>query len=286
VTYLAACTMYRDHARDLREWIEFHRLVGAERFFLYDNGSVDNHREVLAPYLRDGTVVVHHWPHFPGLRKAFDHCLEHHRDDVRWIAFLDIDEFLFSPTGRLVSELLAEYEDHPGVGVNRYNFGTSGHVARPPGLVIENFVMRAGVRRNAIKSIVDPKRTLRSLGGHHFAYREGFAVDELHRLLNTAPPQAPPGRVGALTPTFTLDRLRINHYICKSEEELRAKHSLPRPDTGGPHERGLEDPERFREFVETYNQFRDELILTYVPELREAVARRESQDFGSDVKAS
>jgi hypothetical protein len=271
--------MYRDHARDLREWIEFHRLVGAERFFLYNNGSVDNHREVLAPYLRDGTVVVHDWPHFPGLRLAFDHCLEHHRDDARWIAFLDIDEFLFSPTGRPVSELLTEYEDHPGVGVNRYNFGTSGHVTRPAGLVIENFTMRAGVRRNAIKSIVDPRRTIKCLGGHTFAYRDGFAVDELHRLLDKPPrPGAPPGRVGALTPTFTLERFRINHYMCKSEEELRARHALPSPDTGKPRTRGLEDPVKFREFVDTYNQFRDEVVMAYVPALREALARVEGQD--------
>ena len=49
--YLAACTIYRDDAAYLAEWIEFHRLMGVERFFLYDNGSTDDHREVLAPYL-------------------------------------------------------------------------------------------------------------------------------------------------------------------------------------------------------------------------------------------
>ena len=38
-TYLAASTIYRDDAEYLPEWIEFHRLVGVERFFLYDNGS-------------------------------------------------------------------------------------------------------------------------------------------------------------------------------------------------------------------------------------------------------
>ena len=52
--YLAACTIYRDAASYLAEWIEFHRLVGVERFFLYDNGSVDDHREVLAPYVDAG----------------------------------------------------------------------------------------------------------------------------------------------------------------------------------------------------------------------------------------
>ena len=60
--YLAACTIYRDAASYLAEWIEFHRLVGVERFFLYDNGSADDHRDVLAPYVDEGIAVVHDWP--------------------------------------------------------------------------------------------------------------------------------------------------------------------------------------------------------------------------------
>jgi hypothetical protein len=48
--YLSASTIYRDAASYLAEWIEFHRLMGVERFFLYDNGSTDGHRDVLAPY--------------------------------------------------------------------------------------------------------------------------------------------------------------------------------------------------------------------------------------------
>ena len=43
----------------LAEWIEFHRLIGVERFFLYDNGSADDHEQVLAPYVDEGIVVVH-----------------------------------------------------------------------------------------------------------------------------------------------------------------------------------------------------------------------------------
>src|SRR5919198_1069368 len=59
--YLSACTLYRDDAEYLREWIEFHRLVGVERFFLYNNYSEDSHREVLAPYIENDIVVLHDW---------------------------------------------------------------------------------------------------------------------------------------------------------------------------------------------------------------------------------
>src|SRR3954471_21483324 len=89
--YLAVCSMYRDHAEYLREWIEFHRLVGAERFFLYDNESRDDHEEVLTPYVESGIVEVHAWPTpasvergVPwGMFAAADDCLARHRGDAR-----------------------------------------------------------------------------------------------------------------------------------------------------------------------------------------------------------
>src|SRR5205823_2560568 len=154
----------------LREWIEFHRLVGVERFFLYDHESVDDSREVLAPYIEDGTVVLHHWPVHPGQLEAIDDCLERHRSDSRWIAFIDLDEFLFSGSGRPVSEILRDFEDFPGVVVNEAHFYTSGHRQRPPGLVIENYLTRDLNPEMWVKSIVDPARTLRTINAHLFKY--------------------------------------------------------------------------------------------------------------------
>src|SRR5437588_12699850 len=90
-TYLAACALYRDHASYLREWIEFHRLVGVERFYLYSNFSADDHLQVLAPYVLEGVVVVHDWPvpFVPiggrpnAITAGFDHCLKEHGRESR-----------------------------------------------------------------------------------------------------------------------------------------------------------------------------------------------------------
>ena len=84
--------------------------MGVERFFLYNNQSTDDHREVLAPYVADGSVVVHDWPVRPGQLPAYQHCLAEHGSESRWIAFIDLDEFLFSPTRRPVTEILPDYE--------------------------------------------------------------------------------------------------------------------------------------------------------------------------------
>jgi glycosyl transferase family 92 len=266
-TYLSACCMYRDDAPYLVEWIEFHRLVGFERFFLYNNFSKDEHEEVLAPYVHDGTVVLHDWPHHflrtdgrpNGIVLGYDHCVEIHRDESRWIAFLDIDEFLFSPAGKSVSETLRDYEPWPAVVVNRAEYGTSGHVTKPSGLVIENYVHRRRYRPDSmtpIKSVVDPRRTIRAASIHHFIYREGIPVDE-----NEIPVEGGSGRRN----WASFNRLRINHYRTKSEGELREKLQLwesigrPRPQhsPAGARDSGAEF---------------DDTITRYVPALREAVA--------------
>jgi hypothetical protein len=237
--------------------------MGVERFFLYDNRSDDEHLDALAPYLNDGTVELTEWPMFPGQVQAYTDCIERHRDDSRWIAFIDIDEFLFSPTGRPLPEVLARYERWAGVGVNRVTFSTSGHETRPPGLVLENYTRRIVVpntRKTAIKSIVDPRRVARALGPHHFEYLEGQLVDEAENPLEAQH-----------SVTDTCDVLRVNHYFTRSEEERMAK--LHRPRAGGGELRpeviragqGIREDRRFG--------VDDDAILGHLPALRAELER-------------
>jgi hypothetical protein len=255
MSYLAVCAIYKDEGPYLREWVEFHRLVGVDRFFLYDNRSEDEHREALAPAVDDGVVDVRDWPLHPGQMPAYRDCLESHREDARWIAFLDIDEFLFSPTGRPVSEILPEFEQWPGVVVNRPAFGPGGHSTKPPGLVIENYLWR-GTAGNTIKTIVDPRRVVESTTPHTFVYEGGaLPVDENKN---------PVG--GHRTEEVSISLLRVNHYHTKSEQEWRHKFTRPRSDTGEMRElRGL----GFR----TYRgKMHDDEITIYAPALRERLA--------------
>jgi hypothetical protein len=270
--YLAVCSMYRDHAHYLREWIEFHRLVGVERFFLYDNGSADDHLEVLAPYT-DGEVVVHPWSSPAsvkqgapwGLSAAFDDCLRRHRHDARWIAFIDVDEFIFSPTGRRLPEVLTGFEAWPGVCVSRVDYGTSGHRSKPPGLVIESYLHRRSYEsgyKELVKSIVDPARTRRCFNAHRFLYEDGFAVDENGRPLDESAPNRS---------DVSLSLLRVNHYLTKSEEEYREK-AAQWTAAGMPRSK-LRPAEQQPGWLESLQGEYDDAITAYVPDLREALAR-------------
>jgi hypothetical protein len=260
--YLAACAIYRDEADNLAEWLEFHRLVGFERFYLYNNFSSDHHLEVLARYIEEGLVVLHDWPHYPGQFQAYDHCIASHGAEARWIGFFDLDEFLFSPTYQPVSEVLTDYEQWPGICVNLPRFGTSGHKTKPEGLVIENYLVRLQVlAERTVKSIVDPAAVDRCRNAHEFIYNRRSAVNEDGFPVH-----------GTATKSASIERVRANHYYFKSEEQLRAKHTRRTADYAW-ERRALPDSKTLAQ-LEADRGIRDETILHYAGPLREALAGR------------
>ena len=259
--YFSICAIFRDEAPYLREWLEFHKLVGAEQFFLYDNGSTDGSDAVVAPYVERGEATMTDWPHRPGQLSAYNDCIRRHCDESRWIALIDLDEFLFSPTGRPVPDVLREFERWPGVGANWAVFGTSDHVRKPSGLVIESYVhvWRNPRARRTIKSIVDPRRVADCDNPHYCKYKDGeLAVDELHRPIE--------GPDYALTPTPSCSLLQVNHYWTKSEEEFEAKLAEARADTGELRRQVAADP----------GDVRNESILMYAPALKKALQNQAS----------
>lgn len=259
--YLSVCSMFLNGAPFLAEWLEFHILAGVERFFLYDHESTDDSRDVLAPYVEDGIVVVRDWPVYPGQHEAFQDCAERHRADSRWIAFIDLDEFLFSPTGRPLPEVLRAFEPWPGVLVNRPVFGSSGHEVQPSGLVTENYVLRCNstTRNRAGKTIADPRRLARCCGGHHWTYTDGYAIDVRLR----------PAPV-AWTLSLSFSLLRLNHYTTRSREEFESKLATPRADLGT-----LRTGTTFEKNDRNLNDITDLAAASHAPALEDALRRRQ-----------
>ena len=296
---LAVCAVFRDEGPYLAEWVEFHRLVGVGHFFLYDDRSRDAGREVLAPYVREGLVTLtkcamplasggQAWAYADALRRASGR--------VRWLAFIDIDEFLFSPEQESLVNVFAEFEQHPGVVVNWQVYGSSGLQSRPEGLVIESFTRRAEtdwVRNRRVKSVVDPARAVRSMGPHFFEYSAGeLAVTENQEpvtLVRNSMPERRLNRVLAGVPAMNVDpyairessvgrvsvsRLRINHYAVRSRQEFAEK--LARHAAGDSSADGTPRLQRGYFAYHDRNEVNDPILMSYAPRVRERMARRRS----------
>lgn len=227
---------------------EFHRLVGVEHFFPYDNLSGDGGKEVIEPWARAGVVSISDCS-VPlgrgGQGWAYADALKRASGRTRWLACIDLDEFLFSPGPTPLLDVLKEYEEHPGVVVNWQVYGSSGLTTRPDGLVIESFLKRAKtqcVRNRRVKSIVDPARAVRPIGPHFFEYADGaLAVTEGHEPVRVIERRARARRIRrgvSRLPLIETDpyaarhssvkrvsvgRLRLNHYAVRSRQEFEQK---------------------------------------------------------------
>ena len=135
--------IFKNEALYLKEWIEFHRIVGVEHFYLYNNNSDDNYREVLEPYIKRNIVTLVDWPKNQAQIEAYKDCIHKYAKETRWMGFVDIDEFVVPRKTDNIYDFLQAFENKYGA-VKLYwrMYGTSGHMARDvKGLVTEDFTV-------------------------------------------------------------------------------------------------------------------------------------------------
>jgi hypothetical protein len=204
---LAVCGMFQNEARFLKEWIEFYRLVGVQHFYLYNNKSTDNFAFVLEPYLLKGVVDLIDWPYsnvdLHAQNKAFTDAIKRARGVAKWVAFLDLDEYLFPCKQMNLLDFLKDFENYGGVCANWFMFGTSD-VERIPddGLMIEYLVKCDPHGNKHVKSIVRPERVVNFINPHFAHYKKGFYQVNADKMRFDGP----------YSPYISLDKIRINHY--------------------------------------------------------------------------
>lgn len=255
--YLALACIIKNEKKYVKEFVDFYLSVGVEKIYLFDNDSTDNVKEILESYIKLGKVV---YITFPGVRvqnAAYRYAIRYCKTFTRWLMLVDIDEFLFSTSGRKVSDVLKKYEDYPGIGVNWILFGPSGHDYSPEGLVVENYTEtfqdQNHIYNRRIKSIVNPNE-VESLSSPHFClYKKGkFAVDESQNVIDGTVSYIE-GYGYAFTEENHRNILRINHYITKSKEELKIKCERGYPD-------GTQNPN----YTKSLERFHTALVNDYL----------------------
>lgn len=210
------CSFFQNEAPYLKEWIEYHRQIGFEHFWLYNNNSDDNYLEVLQPYIDEGIVELQDHPSPKGefwasyQVGAFNKAIQKSSGKTTWLAMIDIDEFITPLYGKEhFIQTMREKESIPDLGglvLFWQIFGTSDLWDIPPGKsLLESLTHRAAdsfPMNNIVKTIVRPERVLFydiHSGIYHPPYRPYTLV----------------GPVEERTISFdnpVHDPIRINHY--------------------------------------------------------------------------
>lgn len=263
---LSIVALIKDEDPYLPEWMEYHRLVGVDHFYVYDNAGKVPLSQTLSREIAAGVATVIHFPSpvgTVGQRTAFTEFLTRFKGQTKWAAFIDPDEFLVPKKGDNLPQLLSEFEAFGGLVVNWALFGSSGFETRPSGLQIENFLSRVPDSHDTsrwVKSIIQPDRVISCPEPHSFVYKDGFfSVNESG------------ARVDGRHVNASYQKIQLNHYFTRSKSEYAEK--LSRWAVEATYRIGMWQ-------FETYSKastVRDEAILRFVPKVREALHRRNTK---------
>jgi len=179
--------VFQNEARFLREWLEYHKLIGVQHFILVDDRSTDAFWEVLRPYICSGEVELFSNPcpepfrgrSWPKYQVAVHGALVRYLQGVsKWLALVDVDEFIVPSNTDTLVGFLRDYEEFGALYIRWEPFGTS-YVTKVPDhelMTTALYLKWRFIRGFHMfgKSIVKPHRVL-SANIHHCELIPGFS---------------------------------------------------------------------------------------------------------------
>lgn len=280
---VAVVAIAKDEDPFVPEWLAYHRLIGADHIFLYDDDPRQPLRD-LTQAQRDFVTVVPWHGRSEALTgrnrqtKAYWHARCEFGADFAWLGYVDLDEFVVLRDRPDLRSFLSDFADADSVTLNWHVFGHSGYYDDPPGLVTAHLTRRMAKPSPHGKSFTRPS----AIGGINSAHTCQLVRGSRHVDGNGRPysPELYPGRS---------DRAHINHYQCRSfrrwmKRVERGCVTISSPETApAEHRWRIEQEDCLRKFVETValdkNEFVDTYMLRYRDDLTNAVAAASAGGF-------
>ncbi|OGN63587.1 MAG: hypothetical protein A3E80_05855 [Chlamydiae bacterium RIFCSPHIGHO2_12_FULL_49_9] len=137
---LSICALINEDMRHLKEWIEYHRVIGADHFYLYDTGKGDKSKDALKTYIKTGVVSLIRWNEYDAPKDekdisiwslstqvpAYENAI-HVRaaSNTKWLICLDLNEYLVPQESDSILNVLQKYSDAPGILIPSDCFNSS-----------------------------------------------------------------------------------------------------------------------------------------------------------------
>lgn len=262
---LSVVAIMKNEGPYAKEWLDYHLLAGVNHFYIFDNESPDNLKEVLQPYVDAGLVTYTFYPGKARQYEAYNEAAQRFKFETKYMAFIDADEFIFPKNNKNIVEVLDEiFADKPnagGLGVSIFNFGSNyQETADYSRGVLERFTRRTpddytplydgfhvGVAQ--VSSITMPRKIDYFYNPHFAVYYEGFTAINSNGDRVVAHSSYPPA----------LDKIVMHHYRDKSREEY-IKNKFQRGTADAVH--NIYKEESFKHDT-PQNEFFDDSILQY-----------------------
>jgi hypothetical protein len=157
---LSVCALFKNETKYLKEWIEYHRLIGVDHFYLYNTKSTDRPLHVLLPYIKQGVVTLIFWPEMMPAQgedspmwalttqiSAYENGVRiRGKNETEWMILLNVDEFLVPSEEISLKALLKKCEGFCAIALHQAYFDAAEVSMAQNRLVIETKEMIAPVK--------------------------------------------------------------------------------------------------------------------------------------------
>lgn len=247
INKIDVCVIVKNEARYIKEWIEYHRLIGIKNFYIFDNDSNDNLKKILTPYIKQG--FVHYEAIHGHVRQldAYNLSLRIARKKKHYLLALDADEFIFLPNPKdnfidVVNDIFTKNDSIGGIVFNWVIFGSSGYEKMQNKLITQTYFHRSQFNfkfNQHVKTLVNPQKTIAFVNPHFACYTRGSYAVNIDNIKVDGPYSKP----------INNPKVRINHYFTKSKEEFMAKRA-----------RGMADNNNIRDIKDYEKHNRNEVF--------------------------
>lgn len=260
---LSICAIFKNEKRYLKEWIEYHRLIGVDHFYLYDNNSKDRFKTILSPYIKKGIVTFISWPDFyenhmgenaekwalSTKATAYENAVRFRAvRETKWLAIIDIDEFIVPLNNMELIETLEKFDDYPGIILSRHFYDASKKDILPKKkLLIETANMTNAPLENLVKTaekMVFKPELCESFTWPPFKYL--FKNNQIAKKIN-------------------IDEIRINEYVNRN----KAYYELEKPKNKLNIDNRILSEDEITEFLNAGFEIEDQerVIYRFIPDL-------------------
>ena len=140
----AICVIAKQENLYIKEFIEYYKNLGIKKIIIYDNNDLknENFEKILKNEIIDGFVKI---IDFRGLIspqiKAYNECYEKNKYEFDWIAFFDVDEFLFLNNCSNIVRFLSsqKFKKCSSILINWRIYGDNNNIYYKPKLVQKRF---------------------------------------------------------------------------------------------------------------------------------------------------
>lgn len=147
---LSIMAIFKNEQDYMEEWLDYHISQGFNQIYLYCNDPNFN----LYPYLSNSKYITYikliDWVNKQNngmdtiQRQAYTHCVQTYSQETQFLMMLDLDEFVvpiksYSRVSDYILSLKPQWNNITAFKIQRYDFGSSGHITKPKTPVMESY---------------------------------------------------------------------------------------------------------------------------------------------------